>query len=41
MIDDGVKELGRGDEVRVRDIAELLAERVFAGGDKDTVLVGP
>jgi Fe-S oxidoreductase/nitrate reductase gamma subunit len=41
MIDDGVKELGRGDEVRVRDIAELLAERVFAGADKDTVPAGP
>lgn len=29
MMDDGVKELGRSDDVRVRDIAELLAERVF------------
>ena len=26
MIDDGVKELGMGDDVRVRDIAQLLAE---------------
>jgi len=29
MIDDGIKELGRGDDVAVRDIAEILAERVF------------
>jgi Fe-S oxidoreductase len=29
MIDDGVKDLGRGDEVTVRDIAEILAEQVF------------
>ncbi len=26
MIDDGVKELGKGDEVRVRDIAQLLVD---------------
>jgi Fe-S oxidoreductase/nitrate reductase gamma subunit len=26
MIDDGVKELGRGDEVRVRDLAQLLTD---------------
>ena len=26
MIDDGVKELGRGDDVRVRDVAELLID---------------
>ncbi|MGF1667090.1 MAG: (Fe-S)-binding protein [Acidimicrobiia bacterium] len=26
MIDDGVKELGRGDEVRVRDVAQLLVD---------------
>ena len=26
MIDDGVKELGRGDEVRVRDIAQLMTD---------------
>jgi Fe-S oxidoreductase len=26
MIDDGVKELGRGDDVRVRDLAQLLTE---------------
>jgi Fe-S oxidoreductase/nitrate reductase gamma subunit len=29
MVDDGVKELGRGEEVAVRDIAEILAEQVF------------
>ncbi len=29
MLDDGVKELGRGDDVAVRDIAEILAEQVF------------
>jgi Fe-S oxidoreductase/nitrate reductase gamma subunit len=27
MIDDGVKELGKGDEVRVRDVAMMLADR--------------
>jgi hypothetical protein len=32
MIDDGVKELGRGDDVKVRDIAEILAEQVFETG---------
>jgi Fe-S oxidoreductase len=26
MIDDGVKEIGRGEDVRVRDIAEILLE---------------
>ncbi|MGH8926841.1 MAG: (Fe-S)-binding protein, partial [Acidimicrobiia bacterium] len=26
MIDDGVKELGRGDDVRVRDVAQMLAD---------------
>jgi Fe-S oxidoreductase len=26
MIDDGVKELGRGDDVRVRDLAQLLTD---------------
>jgi hypothetical protein len=26
MIDDGVKELGKGDEVRVRDVAQLLVD---------------
>ena len=30
MIDDGVKELGQGDDVAVRDIAEILAEQVFS-----------
>jgi Fe-S oxidoreductase len=29
MIDDGVKDLGKGDVVVVRDIAEILAEQVF------------
>ncbi len=29
MIDDGVKELGRGEEVAVRDIAMILAEQVL------------
>ena len=24
MIDDGIKELGRGDEVKVRDLAQML-----------------
>ena len=32
MIDDGVKELGRGDDLAVRDIAEILAEQVFPSG---------
>lgn len=26
MIDDGVKELGKGDDVRVRDIAQMLVD---------------
>ncbi len=31
MIDDGVKELGSGEEVSVRDIAEILAEQILGG----------
>jgi len=28
MIEDGMKELGKGDTVRTRDIAEIVAERL-------------
>jgi hypothetical protein len=26
MIDDGIKELGRGDDVKVRDLAQMLVQ---------------
>jgi hypothetical protein len=31
MMDDGVKEKGRDEEVKVQDIAELLIEAIEAG----------
>ena len=33
MLDDGVKELGRGDDVAVKDLAMLLAEGLAGTGD--------
>lgn len=31
MLDDGVKDLGRDEEVAVKDVAMILAERVLGG----------
>ncbi|MCS7169765.1 MAG: (Fe-S)-binding protein, partial [Candidatus Kapabacteria bacterium] len=35
MLTDGVKELGRSETVRVRDVAEIVAERVMQSKSND------